>query len=162
LAWGGGFDGHIEWVSKSTYGCDSLLCPADQLEVAIGTHGYAPENILVPFQDSTYPSLFDSVKSQFGVSRFYLDEPVHRNALALLAAACVHASAMGCHVYTSECDGQEDWWGLLRPSHVKFLASFVSSMPPSQRPFVGCHTYFKWEASFTQIPEFNGRTYASN
>lgn len=142
LAWGGGFDGHIESVSKSTYGCDGILCPPDQLDRMISTLGYSPENIIMAaFDESLFQSQFDWAKTK-GVTKFYLDEPVHNSKLPLLAAASVYATSIGCRVYTSESDGQESWLGLGSPSHVKFLSSFVKSMPVSQRPFVGCHTYF--------------------
>jgi hypothetical protein len=96
---------------------------------------------MMSFDESVFQTQFDWAKTK-NVIKFYLDEPVHRNKLALLAAASVYAVSIGCRVYTSESDGQEDWLGLFRPSHVKFMASFVKSMPASQRPFVGCHTYF--------------------
>lgn len=149
LGWAGGFDG-VEQRAIQVYGCTTIIAVGvEWVDHAIAL-GYSPQNVVMGFSDYSFTDTFPAAKAR-GVNRFYLDEPVQNDKLGLLSDSCNFAASIGCRVLTSESSGGDDW--LLNPwAPVRRLARYVKDMPPVERPFVGCHTYFHMGVIFGSDP----------
>ncbi|MDE3058255.1 MAG: hypothetical protein KGJ59_09900 [Bacteroidota bacterium] len=129
----------------SQYGCSMVLVGDPNLIPQLHSYGYSLDSIFIQLGPTGWQDIVDATVNEYGVKRFYIDEPIRNGYQQFVRDASTFIALWGGALTISE--SYFDWYDwYINGGRGRIGAMVDLALSCSPPPFVCCHTHFEdWD-----------------